>query len=70
MRASNRTPRRLAVERLEDRTVPSRYEVWAIDQSNTRDENGNGLVTDGVDSGGTIISEQGNVDALLSGLAK
>ena len=59
MNATNRTPRRLTVEALEDRTVPSRYEVWAIDQSNTRDENGNGLVTDPADSGGTLYVYDG-----------
>jgi DNA-binding beta-propeller fold protein YncE len=60
MSASNRIARRLAVEALEDRTVPSQYEVWAIDRSNTRDENGNGLVADPVDSGGTVYVYDGD----------
>src|SRR5687768_1386198 len=59
MNTTNRTPRRLTVEALEDRTVPSRYEVWSIDQSNTRDETGNGLVTDPADSGGTLYVYDG-----------
>jgi hypothetical protein len=41
---------RLAMELLEDRSVPSAFEVWAIDQSNTRDNNADGTL----DSGGTL----------------
>jgi DNA-binding beta-propeller fold protein YncE len=33
--------------------------VWAIDQSNTRDENGNGSVLDSVDSGGSLYIYRG-----------
>src|SRR5919106_3528238 len=33
-----------------------RYEVWVIDQSNTRDEDGNGTL----DSGGTLYIYQGD----------
>lgn len=35
------------------------FEVWIVDQSNTRDENGNGTVTDAVDSGGTVYIYDG-----------
>jgi DNA-binding beta-propeller fold protein YncE len=45
---------RPALETLERRAVLSAFEVWAMDQSNTRDENGNGSVLDSVDSGGTL----------------
>lgn len=36
------------------------FEVWIIDQSNTRDENGNGSVIDAVDSGGTLYIYEGH----------
>lgn len=36
------------------------FEVWIIDQSNTRDENGNGSIVDSVDSGGTLYIYEGN----------
>jgi hypothetical protein len=48
------------LEALENRRVPSRFEVWAIDQSNTRDENGNGSILDGADSGGTLYIYRGD----------
>jgi DNA-binding beta-propeller fold protein YncE len=55
-----RLPRaRLVLEPLEDRAVPSGYEVWAIDQSNSRDENGNGSLLDSVDSGGRVYIYDG-----------
>ena len=41
-------------ETLERRVVLSSFEVWALDQSNTRDENANGSILDTVDSGGTL----------------
>ena len=47
---------RLGLERLEDRTVPTAFEVWTIDQSNTRDNDGNGTL----DSGGTLYIYQGD----------
>ena len=47
------------VESLEGRTLLSAYEVWLIDQSNTRDENGNGSLADPPDSGGTIYIYDG-----------
>lgn len=47
------------VESLEGRTLLSAYEVWTIDQSNTRDENGNGGLADPPDSGGTIYIYDG-----------
>ncbi len=50
---------RPALETLETRAVLSAFEVWAIDQSNTRDENGNGSILDGVDSGGTLYIYRG-----------
>jgi DNA-binding beta-propeller fold protein YncE len=46
-------------ETLEGRAVLSAFEVWAMDQSNTRDENGNGSVLDSVDSGGTLYIYRG-----------
>ena len=46
---------RPCLERLEDRSVPSAFEVWAVDQSNTRDGNGDGTL----DSGGTLYVYQG-----------
>ena len=36
------------------------FEVWILDQSNTRDENGNGSIIDSVDSGGTLYIYQGS----------
>jgi DNA-binding beta-propeller fold protein YncE len=51
---------RPALLALEDRTVPTAFEVWSIDQSSTRDENGNGSVTDTVDSGGTLYIYRGS----------
>jgi hypothetical protein len=51
--------RRLTLERLEDRTVPSAFEVWTIDQSNSRDENANGSLVDPGDSGGTLYVYRG-----------
>ena len=64
--ASRRRSRRIPSARtrprlqfLEDRTVPSGFEIWAIDQSNTRDETGNGSVLDGPDSGGTLYIYRG-----------
>src|SRR5688572_15191784 len=47
---------RLGLERLEDRTVPTAFEVWTIDQSNTRDNDGNGTL----DSGGTLYIYPGD----------
>jgi DNA-binding beta-propeller fold protein YncE len=37
----------------------NKFEVWIMDQSNTRDENANGTITDAVDSGGTIYIYDG-----------
>ncbi|MCI0638380.1 MAG: hypothetical protein L0Y70_04855 [Gemmataceae bacterium] len=45
----------LSVERLEDRTVPSQFEVWTVDQSNNRDNNGDGTL----DSGGKVYIYDG-----------
>jgi hypothetical protein len=47
------------LESLESRLALSGFEVWAIDQSNTYDENANGSVLDGVDSGGTLYIYRG-----------
>ncbi len=47
---------RLVLERLEDRTTPSGFEVWTIDQSNTRDLNGDRAL----DSGGTLYVYRGS----------
>jgi DNA-binding beta-propeller fold protein YncE len=47
------------LETLEGRAVLSAFEVWAMDQSNTRDENANGSVLDSVDSGGTLYIYRG-----------
>lgn len=49
------THRRLTLESLEDRTVPTAFEVWTIDQSNTRDVDNNGTL----DAGGTLYIYQG-----------
>src|SRR5688572_28129111 len=43
------------MELLEDRCLLSGFEVWTIDQSNTRDEDGNGTL----DTGGTLYIYQG-----------
>src|SRR5688572_13986956 len=50
---------RPAFETLEGRMVLSAFEVWALDQSNTRDENGNGSILDSGDSGGTLYIYRG-----------
>ena len=50
---------RPALETLERRAVLSAFEVWTIDQSNTRDENGNGSILDSVDSGGSVYIYRG-----------
>ncbi len=47
---------RPVVEQLERRDVPSQFEVWTIDQSNTRDQNGDGAL----DSGGTLYIYRGS----------
>jgi DNA-binding beta-propeller fold protein YncE len=49
-------PLRPSLEVLEDRTVPSGFEVWTVDQSNTRDNNADGAL----DSGGTLYIYRGN----------
>lgn len=54
-RAARNSPRRLTLEALEVRTVMSGFEVWTIDQSNTRDVDNNGTL----DAGGTLYIYQG-----------
>lgn len=55
---------------LVDLTRLSRAAAANVPGLATQESRGSGPAVPGVDSGGTIISEQGNVDALLSGLAK
>jgi len=55
---------------LGDLTRLSRAAAAKVPGLSPEESRGSGPAVPGVDSGGTIISEQGNVDALLSGLAK
>ena len=61
--ASGRSRRRFrpVAERLEDRTLLAAFEVWALDQSNTFDDDGLGLQAGGaIDSGGTLYIYRGD----------